>query len=287
MPVDVAFDQHESKTMTQMLAVTVSDPVLQDRIGRLGREISIALQQTTAADLRSLGVGIGKNFGIAAVRRLRNVAVLGRRVVTGAAQETYDAYKAVGAGHLAQHARGRSSALGTGLKSHWYQASEFGKGFLESFRTSPKDAGAQLVTLVITSVLVSGGVDGDGGAPDLDLAFGIDAHRSFLSHSILMGTALETGILALLQLVQMAHKNLPSDHDHIWDELLHHSNNMALSAAQGASLGMAYHLFMDGLVQPAPYTDIPVPMSMEMHQSLFVANAAGEVIDVKNKKASG
>ena len=47
-----------------------------------------------------------------------------------------------------------------------------------------------------------------GGAPDLDLVFGIGAHRSIFSHSILMGSALETAFLSLLRLVRLTHKNL-------------------------------------------------------------------------------
>ena len=63
--------------------------------------------------------------------------------------------------------------------------------------------------LFLPPLVVSGGPDGDGGAPDLDLMFGIGAHRSVFSHSILMGASLETGLLALLRLTQLVHAKLP------------------------------------------------------------------------------
>ena len=80
-------------------------------------------------------------------------------------------------------------------------------------QSQPREAVPQLLVLVATSIVVSGGPDGDGGAPDLDLMFGIDAHRSILSHSILMGAALETGFLSLVHLVRLLHTKLPADHD--------------------------------------------------------------------------
>ena len=49
---------------------------------------------------------------------------------------------------------------------------------------------------------------------------------------------------------------------------------------------MAYHLLVDGLAQPAPYTDIPVAMPMELHQSIFVVNGIGEVIDVNKNNGN-
>ena len=68
-----------------------------------------------------------------------------------------------------------------------------------------------------------------------------------------------------------------------WDALHAHAERIALSANRGASIGMAYHLLVDGLVQPAAYHDLPVSMPIEAHQTLISANAAAEAIDVAKK----
>ena len=116
-----------------------------------------------------------------------------------------------------------------------------------------------------------------------ELMFGIGAHRSILSHSILMGAALEAGLLSLLGLVQLVHGKLPALHDPLWDSIHRQATSITLAASRGASIGMAYHLLVDGLVQPAPYHDLPVSLPMAAHQTVFVVNAAGEAADVRRK----
>lgn len=49
---------------------------------------------------------------------------------------------------------------------------------------------------------------------------------------------------------------------------------------------MAYHLLVDGLLQPGTYHDLPVSMPMEGHEALFVLNAKAEALDVANKDAA-
>lgn len=46
---------------------------------------------------------------------------------------------------------------------------------------------------------------------------------------------------------------------------------------------MAYHLFVDGLLQPAAYHGLFVSMPMAAHQTIFEVNAAAEALDVGNK----
>lgn len=120
----------------------------------------------------------------------------------------------------------------------------------------------------------------------MDLIMGIGAHRSFLTHSILMGAALETGIISLLHLTQLVHGNLPRQRDPLWDQIASQSHSILHAANQGASIGMAYHLFVDGLAQPAAYRDLPISMPMETHQGIFVANASAEALDVGRKPSA-
>lgn len=256
------------------------------RLRRLQVDLRHAWNQTSRSDLQAWGLTIGKDFAWTSVRRVKNVGKLIYRLGQGVIEEAQKAAKAIHAERFKEHVAERATAASRQVQDSYVKATDFISEFAQAFRRNPQEAGIQFATLVLTSLLVSGGPDGDGGAPDLDLAFGIDAHRSILSHSILMGAALETGILSLLKLVQLTHSKLPERHDPIWDALHAHASDIALAASQGASIGMAYHLLVDGLAQPAPYHDLPVPMPLEAHQAILVVNGAGEIADVTNKRES-
>ena len=98
------------------------------------------------------------------------------------------------------------------------------------------------------------------------------------------GFALEAGILSLLGVVKMTHSKLPAHHDALWDSLHEQASKLSVAASVGVGIGMAYHLLVDGLVQPAPYHDLPIAMPIEAHQSVFVVNGLGEAIDIGKKR---
>ncbi|KQP21391.1 hypothetical protein ASF45_04245 [Pseudorhodoferax sp. Leaf265] len=139
------------------------------------------------------------------------------------------------------------------------------------------------MTTVLVALIVSGGPDGDGGAPDLDLMVGIGAHRSWLSHSILAGAALEGMLRAMLELVRMVHDKLPEEREPVWDLLYQRAAELTEAANRGVSLGVSYHLGVDGLVEPAAYHGLPFEMPLVGHQALFTANSLAELNDVRNK----
>lgn len=120
----------------------------------------------------------------------------------------------------------------------------------------------------------------------MDLKAGIGFHRSPLTHSILIGAALETGLMSLVRLVHLVHAQLPPHHDPLWDVLEHQSTALLNAANRGASLGLAYHLLVDGLAQPAPYHGLPISLPIEGHQAMFVANGMAEAIDARHKPSS-
>ncbi len=259
----------------------------EDRLKQLQRELRHAWAQTSRADLVAWGAGSGWVFAGATKRRVKNVVGLVRTVGQWVGNEAVGGYGAWHEARLGQHLQKRGVSAASEARRVCAQTVEFGGRMARAFKSNPQEAGVQLMTVVLTSLVVSGGPDGNGGAPDLDLMMGIGAHRSILSHSILMGAALETGILSLLQLMQLVHVKLPAQHDPLWDSLHTQANAVALSASQGVSIGMAYHLLVDGLVQPAPYHDLPFPMPIEVHQAVFVANGVGEVVDVGKKNGAG
>lgn len=167
------------------------------RLQRLQHELGYALAQTRRSDLLAWGTDSGKTLAAAATRRVKNVVQLlysGACFVGGEASTGWRAWQR---GELAGHAQRRASRAVETARDGYAQISDFAGRMAQALKDKPQDTGVHLLTLVLTSLLVSGGPDGDGGAPDLDLMFGIDAHRSILSHSILMGAALEAGLLSV------------------------------------------------------------------------------------------
>lgn len=253
------------------------------KVEQLQTEIRHAVSRTSTADLRGWALQSAHLFGGAFVRRVKNVGQLVVSVGRGVGNEMLGAYDAWREERLGAHAQDRALVAKFSAHYYWHQSGEFCGRMKALVKANPAEAAGQLATATLVSLIVSGGPDADGGAPDLDLMFGIDAHRSIFSHSIIMGAALETALLSFFALVQLAHKNLPLKHDPVWDEMLEVSQRFTRAANVGASIGVAYHLLADGLVQVAAYKDLGVSLPMEAHQSIFVANGLAEALDASNK----
>ena len=251
-------------------------------MARMQRELVAAIDGVTRQDLLGLAKFTLQHTGGAAGRRLRNVAGLVHTVGKGAAVVT---------GHLVGMTRkngGDESAealgrmIGRGIR-RVEDGYDSAREVVFAVRSNPKEALPQLMTTVIVALLVSGGPDGDGGVPDLDLIVGIGAHRSWLSHSIVAGAVLEGLLRSLLEMVRIVHAKLPHKRAPLWDVLYQHAAELTEAANRGASIGLAYHLVVDGLAQPAPYHGLPVSMPIEAHQALLAANGAAEALDATNK----
>ena len=259
-------------------------PIQSVRLERLQRELRFAWSQLSRDDVLTWGKASSMGFADAAGRRVKNLAHLAKSSVIFGGKEALSGYYAWSESRLKVHLQNRASDASDSIRQTGRTVSEFVSQFADAFKADPADAGVQLLTLVVTSLAVSGGPDGNGGAPDLDLMAGIDAHRSLLSHSILMGAALEAAILSLLGVVQMTYSKLPAHHDSLWDSLHGQASKLSVAASVGVGIGMAYHLLVDGLLQPAPYHDLPVAMPIEAHQSIFVVNSLGEAVDLGKKR---
>jgi hypothetical protein len=122
-----------------------------------------------------------------------------------------------------------------------------------------------------------GGLDGNGGIPDLDIPLmGIGAHRSPLTHSIIAGIGFETLCLASLGMFTAVYYNLPDNHLPFWDNLHKQLEENGALFLLGGSAGIVYHLSVDTLVQPHPYHDLPFAMPIESHQTVMGLNALAE-----------
>lgn len=247
------------------------------RASRIQGELRRAFAQASKADIQGLASRVPTHFVGAAGRRANSVVGLlksGAALIGSAVIEIEDGVKSARRGEFAAHAKARVGAAAQ-------NTAEFSKRAYATAVTL-KRAAAQDPTGFATTVLVlaagfqvgGGGVDGNGGVPDMDIAlFGIGGHRSILTHSILPGIAIETAARILVDVVSTLRDKLPLDRDPIFNGII----KIIEDANKGISAGIAYHLAVDGLVQPAAYHDLPVTeVPLAVHQSIFVANAAVE-----------
>lgn len=254
------------------------------RVDRLVDELRYAWRETPSSTLTSWAAGAGVEFSKVTLRRASNVLNLLWAIGVGLGRETRGAVAAFDQGRLADHLSSRTRAAGAAVADAGTNGARVVQGIVRALRTQPAEVAPELLTATLVAVLVSGGPDGDGGAPDLDLMLGIDSHRSLLCHSILLGGAIETGLLSTTRLVQVLHGHLPREHDPFWDVIAANATRLLDAANKGASVGIAYHLLVDGIAQPAAYKDLPVSLPIEGHQAIFVGNAVAEALDVAHKE---
>ena len=228
---------------------------------------------------RTLGL-----FASVMSRRVENLGVLGLDIAEWLGRELIDASKATLDGKLATHVAGRSSAGKRKLGATANRMKRQVQGVIVAFKKDPQAVGPELMVASLAAFVSSGGLDGNGGVPDSDITLlGIDAHRSLLTHSILSGAVIEAGLFSLVDFISRSHRHLPEKHDRYWDVIHSRSKGLAQSGVQGISLGLAYHLGVDAVLQPGAYHDLPFPMPIEAHQAVLGANAAAEGLDVRAK----
>lgn len=254
------------------------------RIRSMVEELRHAWERTPNTLLGKWSTEVAGDFASSLGRRVSNVAGLVITLMEFNGQEIAKAYQASRQERFSEHLRDRAGAAVAWLKDFSSRSKQSSQELIEALRSEPSKVGPHLLTMVITSIVVAGGPDGDGGVPDMDLLGGIGAHRSPWTHSILMGATLETGFLALIRLVQLVHSNLPPRHDPKWDELAVHASSILHAANKGTSIGLSYHFLVDGLVQPGSYHGLPIELPAEAHSALQSVNGVAEALDVRHKR---
>lgn len=155
---------------------------------------------------------------------------------------------------------------------------------IESFKEL-SDSGKKDIILsgllwVGTVLMIGGGADFEGGAPDLDSKLGgIGRHRNVFSHTILLGLSLEFFIRFTINLLRHGKNYLPDDRSKVWigvgkilDEVDRNENVLV----SGAWIGLSIHLLKDaniGSSKVKPYVGMPKGLSMETHQNIFAGNS--------------
>ena len=247
------------------------------RFERMAQELKHAIRHTPQGDINALLGHLARDSGFAVVRRVSGVWDLVKTLSTGSFNEIDGMVKAYSADKLSHHISFRlgnatgvtTRAISSGAKTVTALAREL--------KANPADAAPKLLVLVFASVAASGGIDGNGGLPDTDIPLmGIGAHRSPFTHSIIIGSLLEASLLLLTRIVVTTHGNLPVQHDPLWDSLALRSVDLLNTAGKGASIGIAYHLMVDAVVQPGAYHGIPFDMPLEAHQAVLAGNSIAE-----------
>ncbi len=151
---------------------------------------------------------------------------------------------------------------------------------------TPERVLPEITGAVLGAAIGSGGLDANGGLPDLDLIAGIGHHRSILTHSIIIGAVAESLLLSLDRLVLLTYQHLPQNHDPLWDLLYDWATRASTAAQIGTSLGIAYHLGVDGSIQVAALKGLPFSAPIEAHQAILLGNAALEAGDIPKRRTS-
>ena len=244
---------------------------------RLVAELREVLDGLSSEDLKAWGMDCAGLFKVALVRRGINLGKLGKRVALATIDETKRAAHATVEKRFGSHLADRGTAGVKALGEFSRSGAEELRQFTKLLKAQPGEAAPILIGGILGFVAGSGGLDGDGGVPDLDLVGGIGNHRSIFTHSVIGGAALETAILGAASFTLLAYSQLPPDHHSLWDVLHTFGQRTADAAVVGGAAGVAYHLGVDSTVDGfTPYKDLPVSLPMMDHKALMGLNAIAE-----------
>ena len=251
--------------------------IARTRFDEMAQEFNYAILHTSKEDMAALMGHLARDSGSALVRRASGVWDLVKTLSAGSLNEIEGMVKAYSADNLSNHMAFRlGNATGVTTRAISSGATSF-VALARELRANPADAAPKLLVLVFASVAASGGIDGNGGLPDTDIPLmGIGAHRSPFTHSIIIGSLLEASLLLLTRIVIATHQNLPAHHDPLWDSLARRSVELLDATGKGASIGIAYHLMIDAVVQPGSYHGLPFDMPLEAHQAVLAGNSIAE-----------
>lgn len=246
---------------------------------RLYDELTFALSRLERDALAGWGRRSGVRLLMLTGRRVGGLAKLASLLARAGGSELLGLLSAVRQRRLSGHVSDRTAAAIDGTLAIGREGTRVVAGVARALSRNPKANAPAVLGALLGFGAGSGGLDGNGGLPDLDLLAGIGAHRSSLTHTIIAGIVVEGLLLALADLAAEVHGRLPFEHDPLWDSLAKIGRPLTESLAIGTSAGLAYHLLIDAFVQPGAYHGLPVEMSLEAHQAGLAINGAAEGVD--------
>ncbi|HEX7082455.1 MAG TPA: hypothetical protein VF329_15710 [Gammaproteobacteria bacterium] len=254
--------------------------ISKSRLSSLQGELKSALDQTTSQELIDWAGRCGRVAAASTVRRgvnLKNLAIGVRR----AAKFEMDRLRA--SDSAACYAKQRPAELLSAARSAVANSRVVWKALRKYAEANPKEAAIRAGMFCFGFGYASGGLDGDGGLPDLDWEL-LEEHRSLLTHSILPGILAEVVVAGVVDLVKIIHGKLPNPHDQLWDSIRAGSEELHMLTA-GVSVGLAYHLGIDATIDGGgAYADFPTVAPHEAHQATAATMAATEGIDAAKRR---
>lgn len=259
-----------------------------DRQQRLLDELKHAMSMTSSDAIQAWGGRIPGTVATVTVRRVQNIGNIAITIGNQVSQEGHGLVAAWRDNRIWEHLASRGKDIKQGTVDGLVQAKEMLERFSNNITSQPKEEGSKLAATLFGFVIGSGGLDGDGGVPDLDFLGGIGAHRSIFTHSIIAGVVLETLLISTVDLARTVNHHLPVDHDPLWEELMDGGEQLLLSLSQGMSAGIAYHMGIDATFDgDGTYKDLPISVSQDVHQIIIATNAVVEGNDaIQRKEAS-
>lgn len=263
-------------SFARLLAPDLSARLSGNRASRLYAELGFALSRLERDALKGWGTRSASRLLMLAGRRVGGLAKLATMLGRAGFSELMGVFSASRQSRLSTHIGDRTAAAIDGTISLGRDGTRLIAGVSRAMIRDPKGTAPGVLGGLLGFSAGSGGLDGNGGIPDLDLLGGIGVHRSSLTHTIVAGIVAEGLLLALADLAAEVHGKLPHEHDPLWDDLARIGRPLTESLAIGTSAGLAYHLLVDALIQPAALHGLPMHMPMEGHQTIMAASGLAE-----------
>ncbi len=243
---------------------------------RLYDELAFALSRLERDALKGWGRRASGRLLILTGRRVGGLVKLATLLARAGVGELSGLAAASSQRRLSAHIGNRvAAAIDTSLETG-RECARVAAGAARALSRNPKANAPAVLGALLGFGVGSGGLDGNGGIPDLDLLAGIGAHRSPLTHTIIAGVAVEGLLLALAELAAEVRCRLPFDHDPLWDGLAKIGRPLTESLTIGTGAGLAYHLLVDAILQSGAYHGLPVHLPLKAHQAGLAANGLTE-----------
>lgn len=270
--------------------VALPENIDQSKAKRLFDEFTSAWEKTPLKDKIGWCTRCVSLFAKVTIRRGKGLLELSKNVINAVSSETYELGKAIQGKRLVGHLIDRKDKTSNSISDAYNSSKTILKNCFTILKDNPKES-APIIFLGVLGFFCGAGTDigektwydVDGGVPDLDLLGGIGNHRNMFFHSVISAAVLETMVYSSIDASNMIYKNLPSNHDSFWDNLVGYEN-WANAFVTGACTGIMYHLLIDGTIDGnKAMTNFPFSMSMEGHNAFFITNAVAEGVDLKHK----
>ena len=258
------------------------------RARRLQTELAFALGRTDRAAMKAWGRRAGGRTVHLAARRVGGLVGLAPLAGRTGGREAAGLYRAARQRRLLVHLASRGTSAKDGAVALGREGRRLLAALARALRDNPRENAPKVLGALLGFAAGSGGPDANGGLPDMDLLFGIGAHRSALTHTLVIGILAEGLVLALADLAGVVHERLPFDRDPLWDRLARAGAPLAEGLATGTVAGLAWHLLADPFVQPGALHGLPVDgLPMGAHEAVIGASGAAEAVRAGQRAARG